>query len=641
MCGICGFSWEDKSLIARMAGSIAHRGPDQRGFFVDRRVSMANQRLSIIDLSERGRQPIGNEDGTVFIVYNGELYNYLDIKAGLAKHRFKSDTDTEVILHAYEEYGYGCVRMFNGDFAFAIYDSRKKVIFLARDHVGVKPLYYYDDGKKFIFASELKAILECPEVKRQVNVTALSYALTFRFVPWDDSILAGVKKLLPGHFLVYDLSKSSLSLSKYWDVGISEGDVAHESEDFFAQKIRETFLDSVRRRLMSDVPLGVYLSGGIDSSSILAAMSSLRKPDGQGGPIKTFSVGFGYGEYSDELEHAKRVSDDFATEHHEFIVNSSDAIPEIPRIVWHNDEPISDTAHIPFYFLAKNARKHVTVVLTGEGGDELFAGYEHYKFMPVLDRIRGTGSIGRLAAAAALKVAPGFVLDRFFRYSSALGREAKTRALRALGAGSEMQRYLEIVSIFDDEEKKSLLRPEVLSQMKPLSEKLSPYFSEGDRLNRMLRLEFKTVLPESYLMKGDKMNMAFGVEGRVPILDRRLVELAFSIPPAMKLRLFREKYIFKKALKGLVPEHSLRREKHRFFVPIDRWIKELMPVYEGLLSRQSIERQGYFNYSYVRKALDSYGRSRLFYSRQLWALITFQIWHKLFIENVPYSEIKL
>lgn len=637
MCGICGFNWEDKSLVSRMAASIAHRGPDQSGFLVDRRVSIANQRLSIIDLSERGRQPISNEDGTVFIVYNGELYNYLDVKAGLGKHRFKSDTDTEVILHAYEEYGFDCVKMFNGDFAFAIYDSVKKLLFLARDHIGVKPLYYYHGaGGKFIFASELKAILECPDVPRKVNPASLANVLTFRFIPWDDSILFGIRKLLPGHFLVYDLSGHSLSVRKYWDVEASG--VMPGSEDVLAGKIREVFLDSVKRRLMSDVPLGVYLSGGIDSSAILAAVSSFGR---QGAPVKTFSVGFGFGEYSDELVHSRKVSEDFSTDHHEFIVKSSDAILELPRIVWHNDEPISDTAHIPFYFLAKNAKRHVTVVLSGEGGDELFAGYEHYKFMPVLDRIRSTGKIGRLAAAAALKVSPGFVLDRFFRYSSALGREARTRAIRALDSGTEMERYLEIVSIFDDEEKKLLLQPDKLSGLGELKQGLSPYFSGGDRLNRMLRLELKTVLPESYLMKGDKMNMAFGVEGRVPILDRRLVELAFGIPSGMKLRLFREKYIFKKALSGLVPGHVLKREKHRFFVPIDRWIRELMPVYEGLLSRQSIERQGYFNYAHVRKILDGYGRSRLFYSRQLWALINFQIWHKLFIEGVPYSEIRL
>ncbi len=639
MCGICGFNWDDKGLITKMAASIAHRGPDQNGFLVDKRVSIANQRLSIIDLSEKGRQPISNEDGTVHIVYNGELYNYLDIKKRLQKHRFISDTDTEVILHAYEEYGYECVKMFNGDFAFAIYDSRKKVLFLARDHVGVKPLYYYHDGRRFIFASELKAILECPDVKRVVNPATLSFALTFRFIPWDDSIITGIKKLSPGHFLVFDLSKNQLFIRQYWDVGISEKDLVHEPESFFVQKIREIFLDSISRRLMSDVPLGVYLSGGIDSSSVLAAMSALKKPGG--GPVKTFSIGFGYGEYTDELRHSRRLSEDFATDHHEFIVKPSDAIAELPKIVWHNDEPISDTAHIPFYFLAKNAKKYVTVVLTGEGGDELFAGYEHYKFMQLLSGIRKFGWLGSFAPKAALKLSPGFLLDRFFKYSSALGQEARVRALKALGSPTDAQRYLEIVSIFDEEEKKSLLQPGVLEGAKPVLQRLSPYFSEGNRLNQLLKLEFKTQLPESYLMKGDKMNMAFGVEGRVPILDYRLVELAFSMHPALKLKLFKEKYIFKKAMRGLVPDHILVRKKQRFYVPIDLWMKELRPVYEGLLSKQIIERQGYFKYSHIRKIFDNYGKSKLFYSRQFWTLLTFQIWHRLFIEGEKPSSLSL
>jgi asparagine synthase (glutamine-hydrolysing) len=633
MCGIAGFNWEDKALIGAMADAIVHRGPDQYGFFCDSDVSIANRRLSIIDLSERGRQPISNEEGTVHIVYNGELYNYLDLKPKLAKHRFKSDTDTEVILHAYEEFGFDCLKMFNGDFAFAIYDSKKKILFLARDHTGVKPLYYYAEGGKFIFSSELKSIILEPSVKRVVNRMALSYLMAFRFVPWQDSIIEGIKKLAPGSYMVYDLAAKKLEVRPYWDAAISE---ENQNEEFFATRIRSLLVDSVKRRLMSDVPLGVYLSGGVDSGSILSAVARIRKEHGDTGAIKTFSVGFGYGELTDEVSYAKRVSEYFSTDHHEFIIKP-DIVAELPKIIWAGDEPISDTAHVPFYYLAKNAKKHVTVVLSGEGGDELFAGYEHYKFVPLLSKLSRFGSLASVPASLAMKAAPDFLLNRYFKYASALGEEGKNRFLNALNAKNPQDRYLEIVSIFNAAERKDALK----SDPSDVSGRLQPYFSGKGLLNNMLYLEYKTVLPESYLMKGDKMNMISSVEARVPILDSRIVECAFSIPQGMKLKGSTEKYIFKKAMKGYVPDFVLQRKKQRFYVPIDKWIGELKPVYEELLSQQNIERQGYFKYDYIRKILDRHNSSPLFYSRQLWTLLTFGIWHRLFIENVPLSELKL
>jgi len=634
MCGITGFNWEDKQLLRRMSKCIEHRGPDQEGSLSDKHASIANRRLSIIDLSKKGRQPISNEDGTVHIVYNGELYNYLDIKPKLAGHghRFRSDTDTEVILHAYEKYGFNCLRMFNGDFAFCIYDTKKKILFLARDPIGVKPLYYYNKDGKFIFSSELKSILLEPSVKRKVNSTSLSYLLTFRFIPWQDSIVQDVKKVIPGTYLVYHLNQKKLSIHSYWDVNVRQ---ENKSEDYFAAKIREIFLDSVERRLMSDVPLGVYLSGGVDSGSLVSAVCKLKK---EATPVKTFSVGFGYGKLTDELAYSKNLAEHFSTDHHEFII-TPDIVRELPKIVYYGDEPISDTAHIPFYYLAKNARRHVTVVLSGEGGDELFAGYEHYKFVPLLKSLGKLGMVASYPAAAALKVAPPFILNKFFKYASALGDEGKKRLVKALRASTSEEKYLEVISIFDAEERKQVLSEGTATV--DVSQQLKPYFSKGNLLNNMLRLELKTVLPESYLMKGDKMNMASSVEARVPILDRRLVELAFSMPASLKLRGRQEKYIFKKAMQPLVPELVVKRKKQRFYVPIDLWIKELMPVYERLLSRKNIESQGYFNPYRVNKIMERYKSSPLFYSRQLWTLLVFQMWHSMYIEGIPFSKVKL
>ncbi len=644
MCGICGFcGFEDKQLLRRMARNIEHRGPDENGFFSDKSVSIASQRLKIIDLSEKGRQPIFNEDKTVAIVFNGEIYNYLELRKGLeAKgHRFYGNSDTETIVHGYEEYGQGVVKMLNGDFAFAIYDLKKQLIFLARDRLGIKPLYYFFDGRRLLFASEIKAILEEPDVKRAVNRNAMNLFISLRFIPGEETIFEGIKKLQPAHTLTYDVRRKAIEVIRFWDIDCSDGNIIKGSEGFFAEKILRLFEDSVERRLMSDVPLGVYLSGGIDSSSVVAMMSRIRKRENRLGSyhvdneIRTFSVGFGYGEETDELRHAKLVSDYFGTNHNEFIV-SSDLVKLLPKIVWHCDEPLADPALIPVYLLSEKAKKHVTVVLTGDGGDELFAGYEQHKFMKLINATAIPGIVRGKVVAAGLKVVPKAVLNKFFRYASSLGDRGVERAVRALSTDDSLQQYLEIVSIFNEKEKQELFAATGNNSPEYVRALLSDYFREysSSALNNFLTGEFKTVLPENFLMKADKMAAAHAVESRVPFLDHRLVELSFQIPPSLKLHGMSEKYIFRKAMSGLVPEGVLSRKKQRFYVPIDKWIKsDIKPLMQDFLSEKEIRKQGFFSYSYVEKAFRNYKSSPLFYGRQLWSLLTFQLWHKIFIEG--------
>lgn len=628
MCGISGFNWDDRKLIKEMSDCISHRGPDDFGYYTDKNVSLGHRRLAIIDLSPKGKNPLFNEDGEVSIVFNGEIYNYLEIKERLKNHKFYSKTDTEVIVHAYEEYGEECVKLFNGDFAFAIYDRAKKKLFLARDRLGINPVYYYSKDGKFIFASEYKAILKAG-IERKINKNALNNFITFRFIPGDETLVEGIKKLLPAHYLVYDLKTKKIEIKRYWNIEVN---IEEKNEDYFIQKIKSIFKDAVEKRMMSDVPLGAYLSGGIDSSSVVAMMQSHSKE-----PVKTFSVGFGYGEETDELKHAKLISEYFKTDHQEFIVKA-DLIKLLPEIVYHTDDPLADPALIPVYLLSKNAKKKVSVVLTGDGGDEVFAGYEQCRFLP---KIQQMTPVVKKMLPVALRLAPKSVLNKFFRYASSLGDEGLNRTIKVIKAKNKAKAYLEFVSIFDDDEKKLLYSEKMPSENSFEKDFNEKYFSSNiDFLNQILLMEIDTVLPENYLMKANKMTLSFGVEERVPFLDHRLVELSFTMPPSLKVSGMNEKYIFRKAMKDIVPKEILYRKKQRFYVPIDLWIKEeLKPMVEEFLSEKNIKKHGYFNYSYIEKMLNNYEKSRLYYARQLWNLLTFEIWHKIYIENLSPKEV--
>lgn len=619
MCGIVGANIPDKVLIRKMMHLIEHRGPDQKGVYSDGTATLGHQRLSIIDLSERGRQPMSTPDGNYWIVFNGEIYNYKEIRNRLEGlgHRFASNTDTEVIVHAYQEYGAECVHQFNGDFAFCIYDKNKKQLFLARDRLGIKPLYYYFDGNNFLFASEYKAFLALP-FKKSINRLALSHYLTLRYNYGRETLLDNVFRVLPGEWVVFDLKEMQLSHHHYWEVSFSPGKTVNGSEQYFVRHVRDLLQDSVTKRLMSDVPLGVYLSGGIDSGSIVAMMHRAGVRD-----IKTFSVGFGYGEETDELRFSRAVSERFSTDHHEFIVGP-DLAKTLPGIVWHCDEPLADPALLPVFLLSQKTKPEATVVLTGDGSDEVFAGYEQNKFLKLGQLPRPI----RALAIPAVKALPNAVLSKVFKYAGKLGNEGRKRALAFLAHDNPAEQYLAITSIFNGRERDALVH-----NLPSIRNEFARFYQDNNPvLHQTLKLEYETQLPENMLHKGDRMTMAHGIEARVPFLDHRLVEFSETIPAGLKLKGLTEKYILRKAMLSFLPKNIVQRKKQRFYVPIDHWLRtDLQGMTDELLSSSALRESGIFNPAIVQHIRERYKQSPLFYARQLWVLLTFQIWHDKFI----------
>lgn len=647
MCGILGFSWEDKHLIKKMGSEINHRGPDQEGYFFDKNVSLCNKRLAIIDLSEKGRQPIYNEDNSIVIVYNGEIFNFLELKPILEKkgHKFKSDTDTEVIVHGYEEYGPSFVNKLNGFFAFCIFDSKKKQLFIARDRLGIKPLYYYYDQNngELVFASEIKAILASGKIKPSVNTDALNKFVAFGYNYGNETIFNDIKKLPPGHMMFFDMKNKSLKLEQYWKINYSDKNIENKPEKYFIENLSLLLHDSVEKRLISDVPLGVFLSGGIDSSTIVGLMDKINKEKVLGSTIKTYSVGFPEGTKG-ELDAAKLVSEHYGTDHKEFVMDV-DIAKLLPSIAWHSDEPIGDPALLPIYLLSKHAKKTSTVILTGDGADELFAGYEQYKFLTLSNKMRFVPKMLRFhGSKLMLNSMPTKIQKIFFKYADGIGKAGKNRAIEMFAnIDNKAKAYTEFVSLFDDSEREQLLASKIKRNLKiDLATELNGnYFNNKNNfLNQLLALETETLLVEDFLMKNDKMTMAASIEARTPYLDYRVAELAFKIPPKLKLKGMTEKYILRKAMQKILPKEIYSRKKQRFYVPIDNWLKtDLKPTIDDLLSKKAVEKQGYFNYAYIDKLLKNYGRSPLFYSRQLWNLLTFQTWHKIYIEGYDHKKL--
>ena len=623
MCGICGFNFEDKKLLKSMTDEIKHRGPNASGFYTDNGISLGSRRLSIIDLSKAGNQPIYNEDKSIALVYNGEIFNFKEIRNRLKekKHIFRSNTDSEVIVHAYEEYGIDCLSHFNGFWGFALYDTKKKLLFLSRDRLGLKPLYYFYDGKKFLFASEIKAIIKDRSIKRSVNFDALSYFLTYRYIPSDLTIFNGINKLKPGHYALLDLKTKKFDVNKYWDVPLK---IINNGKANIEKDIINILKDSVERRLISDVPLGVYLSGGIDSSSIVAMMKEFTSD------ISTYSLAFEHDKIGNELAYAKKVSEYFGTRHKEITI-STDIINELPKIVWNLDEPISDPAAVPVYYLSKEAKKDVTVILTGDGADELFAGYDQYKFLSLGHKMRLLPKTIRKAVPSAVKLLPKSMLDKLYKYSSATGEQIFNRLKNMVIDIKEnkAKAYTDVVGIFDDEEKQNLLNFKFENNYDAINKN---FFSKGDFLTQLTYFDVKNYLAEDLLMKPDKMCMAHSIEARVPYLDYRLVEYSFSIPSSLKLRNNTSKYILKRALKNYLPRDIIYRKKQPFHMPLDEWLSKGIKNYFFDLLEQPINSK-LFNKRYIEKIFNNYNNSKLYYGRQLWSLGIFNIWYKVFIED--------
>jgi asparagine synthase (glutamine-hydrolysing) len=637
MCGIIGFNWEDKSLARRMAEVITHRGPDDVAYFTDSGLSLAMRRLSIIDL-KKGIYPLTNENKDVFLIFNGEIYNFQKLRALLEEkgHFFRTHCDGEVMVHAYEEYKENFLKLLNGMFAVCIYDSKNKELILARDRVGIKPLYYYFNKGNLVFASEIKSILELNSVKREVNINALNQYFALRYNPSEETLFQGIKKLLPGHFIKFSLDDKSMIISKYWDINLNEQ--GSESLGFYEKKLFDLFKESVKKQLISDVPLGAYLSGGIDSSAIVLMMSLIRKEENSNAPIRTYSVGFANGEKVNETIYARQISELFNTEHKEFLIEP-DVVKLLPKIVWHSDEPMADAALIPVYLLSEAAKKTSTVILTGDGGDELFAGYDHYRFLKATHAASKLPLFNTWAPIMSHSI-PLKTWDKFYKHSSNLGKAAYRRGDMVIKdiRKNQAKAYYDLNGMFDDEERKELIKSnyyEKINYDEMNKEFFSKAKSTSDYIKKVQYFDFKRLLAESFLMKTDRMTMAKSIEARVPFLDHRIVELAFSMPTKYKLKGFSgTKYVFKRAMRKHLPKNILERKKQTFHVPVENWLdKDLKSTVADLLNTTELFRQGILNHNYVKKIMDNYKEGKLFYARQLWTLLNFELWHRTFIQK--------
>ncbi len=604
-----------------MAVLIHHRGPDEGGFYFDDYAGLGHRRLSIIDLSA-GQQPMANEDGELRIIFNGEIFNHADLRPELegAGHRYHTRCDTETILHAYEQYGAACVERFRGMFAFVIWDRSRRRLFCARDRLGIKPFYYWTDGRIFAFASEIKALFEHPAISPQLAEETLPEYLSFGYLSGERTMFRGIRKLLPGHTMEISMEDGRLSIDtrRYWDVPAGSSD--HRPEADWIAECRARLEETVHMRLMSDVPLGVFLSGGVDSSAIAALMR--RMVDGR---IQTFSVGYREAAFS-ELGFARTVAEALDTDHHEITVGRDDFFDALPRLIWHEDEPITWPSSVSLYFVSKLASERVKVVLTGEGSDELFAGYGRYRFYLLNQRWM-----------ERYKIVPG-PLRRWVRgqigTSSLLSAGLRRKLGHTfLGLGEDLESlYLDnFYSAFPAGEQRRLMRSS------PNGSPYSGYLdywnarSEEPLLDRMLFADQKTYLVE-LLMKQDQMSMACSIESRVPLLDHPLVEFAARVPQSMKIRGGAGKYIFKKAVEDLLPREIVYRTKMGFPTPIRDWLRgpQAQPLYDSMLERGSFLGE-YLDRQALAGFVHSHQDGRVDCTDRLWRLLNLQVWGDLFL----------
>ncbi len=631
MCGICGVAIPtnvdrrvEEAVLVRMRDTLTHRGPDDAGVFNDGKVGLGHRRLSIVDLGG-GHQPMTNEDGSIQIVFNGEIYNHKDYRSMLEErgHGYRSVCDTETIVHLYEEFGTKAVEHLRGMFAFAIWDANQKRLLLVRDRLGIKPVYYTlsDDGVLY-FASEIKALLEARAVAPELNYGAMADFAANRYTSGEDTLFRGVKRLLPGHTLVWRNGK--VEIEKYWDVSFAKSEESLTDNEYVEQ-FSELFNESVRLRLMADVPLGMFLSGGIDSSAIAGAMSKLVSD-----PIKTFSVAFNERE-ANELEYARMVAREFNTDHHEIVVSPEQFFNSLPGLVYQEDEPIAHPSSVPLYFVSKLAVEHVKVVLTGEGSDELLAGYDKYR--KTIYNLAFGRAYNRFVPASLRGLARRLIEAGNGHLP---GRQKLARTFLCLPPDVESI-YFDNFSVFSRARQGKLFSAETLDRMgsaDPYRTTLD-YIRQSDAetmLDQLLAADMKTYLHE-LLMKQDQMSMAASIESRVPFLDHKLVEFAARLPERMKLRGWQTKYILRRAMKGKLPEEILTRKKMGFPVPVGAWLRGPFRhlVDEYVLGSRAIER-GIFDPEFARN-LAARHQAGENHSERLWMLINFEIWQRRFFDG--------
>jgi len=624
MCGIAGkFLFAEgervsRELLKRMCDSIAHRGPDEDGYYVNGQIGLGHRRLSIIDL-DSGRQPIANEDQTIWIVFNGEIYNYVELREFLIGrgHTFSTATDTEVIIHLYEEQGEEFLTSLRGMFAFAIWDERKRILLLARDRLGKKPLFYsIIPGKKLLFGSEIKAILQDPDVKRALNVEALDAYLSLLYVPTPMTMFQGIQKLPAGHLLT--CSQEKVVIKEFWDLHY-EPTISPREEDL-AEELEEIFRESVRIRLRSDVPIGAFLSGGVDSSSVVAVMADLLDR-----PVVTCAVGFQEEEHN-ELPYAREVAESFACVHHEHLIHP-DVEDLVPRLVRFFDEPFGDSSAVPTYYVSQMARQHVTVALSGDGGDEILAGYSRHYLQRLEHRLRALllGTVGT-----------GIVSSIGAWLPPVKGKET----LKKLGMTPDRAyAYKHSSSLFTPEYKRDLYSADLYASCETFdpSAPFRFYYNRCeslDPLDKALYVDLKTYLADDILVKVDRMSMAHALEVRAPLLDHKLLEFTATIPSSLKLKGHTTKYLLKEVMRKHLPSRVFTRPKHGFTMPVGEWLKgPLRGMVEECLFSPRARQRGLFHPKAVQSLWSSHLSGKQDASHKLWMLLMFELWHREYLDH--------
>jgi asparagine synthase (glutamine-hydrolysing) len=626
MCGIYGIFDRagtpiNRDVFARMGTVIRHRGPDGEGEWVDHEIGLGHRRLSIIDV-DGGGQPIGNEDDRIQIVFNGEIYNFIELREELEKsgHRFKTQSDTEVIVHAYEQWGTACLQRFNGMFAFAIWDSRTQELFLARDHLGIKPLYYHAtrDGQ-LLFASEIKSLLQHPECPRAMDLEALAELFTFRYVPAPKTLFQGIAKLPAAHFLV--ASRAGIRIERFWNwvprqrTGCAEAELIEEYQALLE--------DAVRLQLRSDVPLGLFLSSGIDSGVLLAIMSQHSR-----GPVQTFTIGFEGGEQTNEVADARALARRFGADHHFQMLGPADYMKYYERYMWDLEEPVGNETAAAFYFVSKLTSQQVKVALTGQGADEPWAGYDRYKGVKLsawYSRMPGAVTHGLAALVARL---PGRM-------------ERLKRGVASLNEPDMLTRFAKVYSFFSADMKaqlyqgtlKQVFETDRYGTRQALS-RLQADVQTLDPLTQMLYIDTRANLPDDLLMVGDKTSMANSLESRVPFLDYRLVEFIESLPPELKLNGLTGKYLHKKAVQKWLPRKVVYRKKKGFANPIENWFRvDMKPFVEDCLLSADSSLARYFDQNYIRRVLQLDREGKEQYRRHIYLLVSLELWHRAFMRS--------
>ena len=639
MCGIAGIlefgrdARASAAALREMCRAIHHRGPDDEGFYTDAAVGIGMRRLSIVDVAG-GHQPISNEDGTLWIVFNGEIYNHLALREQLIArgHRYVTNSDTETVIHLFEEYGADCVHHLRGMFAFAIWNRNTRTLFIARDRLGIKPLYYKLTSERLLFGSEIKAVLAHGGVRPEFNRTGLPEYLAFGYLSGEESFYAGIRKLLPGRTMTIGRDGKA-DIRQYWDLDVS---TPHESRDkrYYIQTYRELIEGAVGSHLMSDVPLGVFLSGGVDSSAVAALMTKIRRE-----PVETFSVGYKEQTYS-ELPFARTVSDHIRSKHHEVLVGEEDFFGALPHLIWHEDEPIAWPSSVSLYFVARLARERVTVVLTGEGADETLAGYSRYAFTlknAAVDRAYRSAVPSFLRRGLRNQVATSSLLGATLR------RKLEHTFLAKDGDSWASFYFDNFFSAFSGAEQDGLLTDEFSSEVSPSSayKNVLDYWdhSSGEMLQRLLYTDIKTYLVE-LLMKQDNMSMAASIESRVPFLDHVLVEFATRIPREIQIQGLAGKRILKKAVEDLLPHEILYRPKLGFPTPWSGWLagSRLESIREMLLEPRSLNR-GYFRREAIEKLFDDHGAKHRDNYDRIWRLLNLELWHRVCLEGESHDEV--